>query len=60
MSKIITFYFFLSLNRPLGLKEVEPPRTCRQSAYEGGKLVRPERLPPLSHPLGETPGPYFC
>jgi len=30
----------LSLYRLLGLQEVEGPRICRQSAHEGGKVVR--------------------
>ena len=32
-------YPITDLDRPLGLQEVEASRICRQSAYEGGKVV---------------------
>jgi len=36
------------LEKPLGFQEVEVPRTSRQSAYEGGKVVSPTHRPPLA------------
>lgn len=35
------------LDRSLCLQEVEAPRICTQSEYEGGKLVSPTHRPPL-------------
>jgi hypothetical protein len=35
------------LDRLLGLREVEAPRICRQSAHEGGKVVSLTHRPPL-------------
>jgi hypothetical protein len=40
-------YPITGLDRPLGLQEVEAPRISRQSAHEGGKVVRPKQRPPL-------------
>jgi len=39
-------YSIPSLDRPLGLQEVEAPRTSR-NAYEGGKTVSCMHQPPL-------------
>ena len=41
------------LDKPLELQKVEAPRTSRQSAHEGGKIVSPTQRPPL--PPGDTP-----
>ena len=48
----------MSLDRPLGLQEVEANRITRESAHEGGKVVSPRHLPPLGP--GDTSGIYFC
>jgi hypothetical protein len=37
-----------SLERPLGLQEIEAPRISRQPAHEGSKVASPTHRPPLS------------
>jgi hypothetical protein len=44
----ISRYPITGLDKPLRLQEVEAPRTFRQSAREGGKIVSPTHRPPLS------------
>jgi hypothetical protein len=48
----------LSLYKSVGVQEVEAPGVSRQSAHEGGKVVRPTHRPPL--PQGDTTGTPFC
>jgi hypothetical protein len=38
----------LSLDRTVGLLEVEAPTIFGQSAHEGGKVVNPAHRPPLT------------
>jgi len=48
----INFFFsyppITGLDRPLGVKEVEAPIISSQSAHEGGKVLSPSHLPPLT------------
>jgi hypothetical protein len=46
----------VSVYGPLVLQEVEALSICRQSAYEGGKVVSPTHQLPL--PPGDTPGTH--
>jgi len=46
------------LDRPVGLQEVEAPKTSRQSVPEYGKGVNTTHRPPL--PSGDIPGTHFC
>jgi hypothetical protein len=43
--------------RPFRLKELEVPKSSRQSAHEGGKVVSPAHLPPL--PPGGVDGTRY-
>jgi hypothetical protein len=38
---------YTGLDRTSGLQEFEAPRTSRQSAHEGGKIVSPTHRQPL-------------
>jgi len=58
--------FYIGLDRPLSLQEVEVPRICRQSVHEDGKVVNPRHRQPLlqeiflvlsSVKVESTPGP---
>ena len=44
----------LNLHTSLGFQKVEPPSISRQTAHEGGKVVRPTHRSPLSPPPGDT------
>jgi hypothetical protein len=55
---IIKARTMISLDRSLGLEEVEAPRISRQSANEGGKVFSPKHRPSL--PPGDTPGTHLC
>ena len=45
--KVRESYLLTSLERPIGLQEVEVPRISRQSSHAGGKVVGPKHWPPL-------------
>jgi len=54
-SKLLKKYinvFLHSVDRPLGLQDVEAPRIHKKSAHESGKVISP--LPP-----GDTPGTHL-
>jgi hypothetical protein len=50
-------HLYTCLDRTLRLQEDEAPRTSRQSANVGGKIVSPTHQPPL--PPGVIPGTHF-
>jgi hypothetical protein len=55
--KMASSYPITSLERPLWFREVESPRTSRQSAHEGVKVISATHRPPL--PPGSIPGTHF-
>jgi hypothetical protein len=52
-------WFITILDRCLGLRKVDALRISRQSAHEGGKVVRRTQRPSLSPP-GDNSDNHFC
>jgi len=50
-------YRITGLERPLWVREVESPRTSRQSAHEGVKVISATHQPPI--PPGSILGTHF-
>jgi len=51
-------FSYTGLGRPWRFHEAEVPRISTQSAYAGGKVIRPTHRPPL--PPGDIPCSHLC